>query len=106
METKEIKAVVKDIVTKTTKAGKTFYEVLLDEQDDTYANTIPTTWWGSNYNPDVEVGDIVNVVLYVNGREYNGKYYVQLSGKKCFILKKANGIDVPDVVTPDEEMPF
>lgn len=108
MTTNEVKAIVRSAVQRQTRAGKTYLEVLLEEQSpEGEGNLITTTWWGDRFGTDAEEGDVVAVTLFVNGREYNGKYYVQLSGKSCKVLKKAEGIcDELLKQSPDDEMPF
>lgn len=92
---------------KTTKSGKAFVELVIDEADEKYSNPLSVTCWGDK-TPTAGIGDEVLCECFVNGREYNGRYYVQLSAKRITLAAALAEASAPvaEDITTDDEMPF
>ena len=73
------KGLLKQVTTRQSKGGKTFHELVID-QGGKYPAICVCTLWGTL---EANEGDEVEAEGYMNGREYNGKYYAGLTCKTC-----------------------
>lgn len=104
--TKEFRGKVIAREDKTTKGGTAFVELVIDEADEKYSNPLAVTCWGEKI-PTAGVGDEVLCECFVNGREYNGRYYVQLSAKRVTLAAALAEASAPVTeISTDDEMPF
>jgi single-strand DNA-binding protein len=72
--------------------------VVLDDQADKYPQQIAVEFGGKAMEAvaNVKVGDIVTVTFNLRGREWNGKWFVNLSGWKIQVsANDAPGADEP-----------
>jgi hypothetical protein len=74
------KGMLKQATKRESKNGKTFYELVIENQGGKYPAVCVCTLWGKL---EANEGDEVEAEGYMNGREYNGKYYAGLTCKTC-----------------------
>ena len=56
----------------------------------------------------LHVGDEVEITGFVNGREYNGRFYVDLRVKSCIVTNAAAGAETGSIAEDDstDALPF
>lgn len=93
----------------TTTKGDWRRQTVVIETDAKYDNFYPVGFF--NKNVECQKGDTVEATAYVNGREYQGKYYPDINGET---LKVTSGAMVshPDAAVPsiplndNDDLPF
>lgn len=113
-------------VSEVQKSTKTDYEwriVVVEVEDGKYAPQKLPIKFGGKYCgkvADVHEGDLVNVSFYLEGNEWNGRWYTSLRGVQCTIDVPASVIEgeaapvagdevsesIPNDVIYDDDMPF
>ena len=106
------KGMLKQATKRESKNGKTFYELVIENQGGKYPALCVCTLWGTL---EANEGDEVAAEGYMNGRGYNGKYYAGLTCKTCKQFTPSayqtsrpaatgRGVDlIPDLVTAQRE---
>jgi hypothetical protein len=74
---------VQAVDVRTSKTGKPFAEIVIDQPGAKYPSICVATFWGT-LPAGVARGAEVIAEGYMNGREYNGKYY---AGLRCTFIK-------------------
>ena len=77
---------------KQSKNGKAFHELVLDLPGAKYPSICVCTYWG-DLPAGFDVGAEVYVDGYMNGREYNGKYYAGLRATNARVIAAASRPD-------------
>lgn len=87
----QIKGTVHDLKNEsgTSKKGNDWNKTtVVVDTGSKYGNLVPVVFF--NEPVDVNKGDQVTIDFYVNGREYSGNYYVDLSGDKLTVDGSSN----------------
>jgi len=86
----ELKATIIEVLPIVTGQGKNVewqkQDVIFETSGD-YPKKIAVTFWGDKINPDkLKVGNVLNVSLEIESREYDGKWYTNVKGWKYNVL--------------------
>lgn len=122
MELKNVKLVGKlDVETGTTKAGKPWKKqvVIVEETDSQYPKTVALTIWNELVEKmeAKQIGEIVNCAIRIESREYNSRWYTDVSAYAIHGLSPsqpepvaapvANGSPVAkNAAAPPNDLPF
>lgn len=81
--------------------------VVIDDQADKYPQQVAIEYGGKALESvdRIKVGDIVTATFNIRGREWNGRWFVNLSGWKI-ALAAAKAEPVPATADEPTEMPF
>jgi len=74
------KGIVKSFTEKTSKSGKPFTELVIASTGGKYEAICVCTLWAA-LDRNIDEGSEVEAEGFMNGREYNGKYYAGLTAK-------------------------
>ena len=89
----EFEGVLASVEKKTSAKGTAFANMVVDRSYDYKGETkhepIPLTAFGDAAKTDAGDGDVVKVTARVGGREYNGKFYAQLTATKIEAVQRA-----------------
>ena len=69
----------------TTAKGKKI-KTLICKVDGEYPQYVPVKLWGRAAEETFQVGDEVEIKGYLGGREYNGKYYGDITGRQVTVI--------------------
>jgi hypothetical protein len=90
---------VQSVDVRTSKGGKSFAEIVIDQPGAKYPSICVATFWGT-LPAGVARGAEVIAEGYMNGREYNGKHYAGLRGT---FLKAIVGMAAQSTAEPASE---
>jgi len=71
-------------------------------RDNEKESQVPLTLWGDKCDSTPQVGQQVTVDFDINGREYNGKWYVEL---KAWRVTKSDGGAAPRIMVNTQNAP-
>ena len=92
------KVIKVDVQSGTSAKGEWKKTTVVVQTPNQYRNTIPVDFF---VEVSTNVGDEVEIHLDIEGHEYNGKYYPDLSGKQLTVL--SSGGSTPANTPPTEE---
>lgn len=92
--------------TGTSAKGEWKSQTVVTETPAQYNNTIPVRFF--NKDIDAQVGDTVEIDLYIGGREHEGRYFPSLDGDKLTVVEKATATTpvAEPVDDSGEQLPF
>ena len=117
MEPVKLKGRVNRVIDESgmTQSGKGWKKrTVIVDTGSKFSNLAPVTFFGDKVSQaNVSEGEQVEVTLFLGGREYNGKYYPDLSGDKIEVLGKGSVPSAPPVEpatitngSNDDDLPF
>lgn len=118
MELKNVKLVGKlDVENGTTKAGKPWKKqtIIVEETDSQYPKSVAITVWNDMVDKVSEraIGDHINCAIRIESREYNGRWYTDVSSYAIHRSGETSSNSVPAETTktpkktaPPNDLPF
>ena len=89
--------------------GKWIKRSFLLETDEQYPKTIKIDAFGEKCSPElIRLGNIVDVAVNIESKEFNGKYYTNINAYKIDLVGKENKIseNKQEESFEDDDLPF